>query len=414
MKNIIVVDMQYGYLDEYNCDSVTKINAYLENNHFDNVFFTIYTKDFEDLDKCMFWEGFTDKNLQRVAVNKPIGSKTFEKKNYALSTFFCKYLSSKDIREVELVGINVASSIQNIQKQLTAINIDAKIIDELIFESSKVRRKDDIAYMPNILTTVNGFYYADVLCNAYKNKSQNTKFPDIKNDIKFSPTTLFNFAMIEWLGGVKKDSSDFFKILNYYYKLFPENQSSYPTAYSSWAKNGCRTYRISEDTLALKMCGVVGWYANTTQNIDNILEKSIIPVNYSEDAEQGTKMLCYTILFIRLGYSKEQIQLELQKHFELDFSKKISNQMLTTLTKNCTNTAYISILIFLQTKNFETSIKKSLSYEDFDESLALSTILLSEAYYKKIPHELIYLCRLKLPQKFKSLLMKFTSICDRN
>lgn len=414
MKNIIVVDLQYGYLDEYNCDSVVKISEYLKNNKFANVFFTTFTKDFEDLEKHMFWEGFTDKNLRRIAIKKPIGSKTFEKKNYALSTFFCKYLSSNNIRGIELVGINVSGSIQNIQKQLTEINIDVKIIDELIYESSNVHRKNDIAYMPNILTTINGFYYADVLCNAYKNKSQDNKFPDIKKSIEFSPTTIFNFAMIEWLGGVKKDSCDYFKILNYYYKLFPQNQSSYPTNYSTWAKNGCRTYRVCEDTLALKMCGVVGWYANTTRNIDNILEKSIIPVNYSEDAEQGTKMLCYTILFIRLGYTKEQIQLELQKHFELDFYKKISNQMLANLAKNCINTAYLSILIFLQTKNFNTSIKKSLAYEDFDESLVISTISMSEAYYKKIPLSLIYLCRSKLPTKFKSLLMNFTSICDRN
>lgn len=413
MKNIIVVDVQYGYLDEYNCNCVFKIRTYLETHKFDNVFFTAFTKDFEDLEKHMFWEGFTDKNLQRIAVKKPMGSKTFEKKNYALSTFFCKYLSLNNIREVELVGINVTNSIQNIQKQLRDINIKAELVDDLVFESNVQHRQKDITYMPNILSTINGFYYADALYNAYKSKSQGAKFPYIKNEIEFSPTTMLNFAIIEWLSGANQERTDFFKILNYYYKLFPEKQSLYPADYSVWAKNGCRTYRVCDDTLALKMCSIVGWYGGTMQHIDDLLEKCVIPVNYSEDAEQGAKMLCYTILFIRLGYSKKQIKDKLKKIFQLDFDAKISSQMIGKMSKNCINTAYLSILIFLQTDDFDTSIKKSLSYDTFGESLTISTITLSEAYYKNIPHELIFLCRSKLPPKFQSLLMNFTTICRR-
>lgn len=45
MKNIIVVDMQKGFINENNEILISKINKYLQNNIFDNVFYTKFIND---------------------------------------------------------------------------------------------------------------------------------------------------------------------------------------------------------------------------------------------------------------------------------------------------------------------------------------------------------------------------------
>ena len=40
MKNIIIVDMQKGFINENNKHLVDRINTYLKSNKFDNIFFT--------------------------------------------------------------------------------------------------------------------------------------------------------------------------------------------------------------------------------------------------------------------------------------------------------------------------------------------------------------------------------------
>lgn len=40
MKNIIIVDMQEGFINDNNKHLVDKINTYLTSNKFDNIFFT--------------------------------------------------------------------------------------------------------------------------------------------------------------------------------------------------------------------------------------------------------------------------------------------------------------------------------------------------------------------------------------
>ena len=40
MKNIIIVDMQKGFMKETNSHLIEKINNYLKKNIFDNIFFT--------------------------------------------------------------------------------------------------------------------------------------------------------------------------------------------------------------------------------------------------------------------------------------------------------------------------------------------------------------------------------------
>lgn len=47
MRNIIIIDMQKCFIKETNCHLIEKINNYLKENIFDNIFFTKCINDCE-------------------------------------------------------------------------------------------------------------------------------------------------------------------------------------------------------------------------------------------------------------------------------------------------------------------------------------------------------------------------------
>ena len=415
MKNILVIDVQYGYLDKTNNQIITLINDYLKKNKFDNSIFTMFVTNYKDnFHKNLFWDGIYDKEEQKIAVKKPMHSKVFKKKSYALNQSIYQYLKENNITEIELCGINIFDSLYVIANQLKRSGIKVVLLPELIFKSKIDNIQYNIDYMPNILKSINGFYFGDMLYNAYKTKKQNDEFPYIKDKVEISDTTILSFAVIDWLINTKQNTQDLFNIIKHYYKLFPnKNNQIYTKNFATWAENGCRSYRTSDDTVALRLCNIIGWYGKNPQHIDLLIKKAVMPVNNNPDAEFGARLLCYTLLLLRAGCNRLNLLKHIKKYFDLDFDVNINEAIKTKQPTSCTNIAYLSILIFAQTTNFKEAINLALKLDNSKKDLALATTIIAESYYRNLPYHKIYNCRIKLPEKFQNLLMSFIKYCQR-
>ena len=70
MKNIIIVDMQKGFINDNNKHLVDKINTYLTSNKFDNIFFTQCINNNESpYVKILNWNGMTNIDEQKLIIN---------------------------------------------------------------------------------------------------------------------------------------------------------------------------------------------------------------------------------------------------------------------------------------------------------------------------------------------------------
>lgn len=415
MKNILVIDVQYGYLDDSNRQLVSKLKEYFRKNKFENSIFTMFVTNYKDnFYKNMFWEGIYDKQEQKIAVKKPMHSKVFKKKNYGLTPSIYKYLKEKNITEIELCGINIMGAIYVIAKQLQRLGINVVLKNEFVFKSKVDNMQFDINYMPNILKTINGFYFGDMLYNAYKNKNANDNFPYVKKQVDITDGTILSFAVIEWLISSKQETQELFKILNYYYKLFPNKDNKiYTQDYAIWAENGCRTFRVSDDNLALRMCNIIGWYAKSLEQIDELIKKGIVPLNNSADSECGSRILCYTLYLLRSGANRFNILKYISKYFNLNFKASINDLIKQKQPATCTNIAYLVVLIFAQTSTYKDAINTALAFDCDQKTLTLATSVIAESYYRNMPYYEIFDCRKSLPEKFQKLLMKFIYYCKR-
>ncbi|MGN1213033.1 MAG: hypothetical protein ACI4TZ_03220 [Christensenellales bacterium] len=95
MKNIIVVDMQKGFMTKTNMHLVEKINNYLRQNNFDNIFFTkCINNSNSPFKKILNWNGVTKHEDQEIVCDIPKGAKILIKDCYGLSAKNIKLLKN--------------------------------------------------------------------------------------------------------------------------------------------------------------------------------------------------------------------------------------------------------------------------------------------------------------------------------
>lgn len=138
MKNIIIVDMQEGFINDNNYHLVDKINTYLAFNKFDNIFFTQCINNNESpYIKILNWNGMTNIDEQKFAINIPRQAKVLTKNCYGISQKDLNMFKSLNINEMEICGTDIDACVLAIGFNLFDNNIKPIFIKDLCGTSSK-------------------------------------------------------------------------------------------------------------------------------------------------------------------------------------------------------------------------------------------------------------------------------------
>lgn len=138
MKNIIIVDMQKGFMKETNFHLIEKINNYLKQNDFDNIFFTKCVNDSDSpYTKLLNWNGITNEEEQEIIVNIPNNSIILTKNCYGLSNKNIKLFKNLGITEMEICGTDTDACCLAISFNLFDNNIKPIILSDLCASSSR-------------------------------------------------------------------------------------------------------------------------------------------------------------------------------------------------------------------------------------------------------------------------------------
>ena len=138
MKNIIIVDMQKGFMKETNFHLIEKINNYLKQNDFDNIFFTKCVNDSDSpYTKLLNWNGITNEKEQELILDIPNGAKILTKNCYGLSCDNIKLFKDLGITEIEICGTDTDACCLAIAFNLFDNNIKPIILSDLCASSSR-------------------------------------------------------------------------------------------------------------------------------------------------------------------------------------------------------------------------------------------------------------------------------------
>ena len=138
MKNIIIIDMQKGFMKETNYHLIEKINNYLKENNFDNIFFTKCVNNSDSpYTKILNWSGITKEEEQEIIVNIPNNAKILTKNCYGLTYENIKLFKNLGITEMEICGTDTDACCLAIAFNLFDNNIKPIVLSNLCASSSR-------------------------------------------------------------------------------------------------------------------------------------------------------------------------------------------------------------------------------------------------------------------------------------
>ena len=138
MRNIIVVDMQKGFMKDTNYHLIDKINRYIKEHDFDNIFFTKCVNDNESpYKKILMWNGMTQAEEQEIIVNVPQNAKIITKNCYGISIENIKQFKDLGINEIEICGTDTDACCLAIAFNLFDNGIKPIVLSHLCASSSR-------------------------------------------------------------------------------------------------------------------------------------------------------------------------------------------------------------------------------------------------------------------------------------
>lgn len=132
MKNIIVVDMQKGFINKNNEFLVKNINNYLKNNTFDHIFYTKYINyKNSPFIKFLDWTDLLDEDSQQIIVDIKEGGIIIDKYGYGMDEKSIQLLKDNNITECEICGTNSDACVMAVAFNLFDNDIKPIILKDL-------------------------------------------------------------------------------------------------------------------------------------------------------------------------------------------------------------------------------------------------------------------------------------------
>jgi len=125
---------------------------------------------------------------------------------------------------------------------------------------------------------------------------------------------------------------------------------------------------------------------------------------------KGARATALAICLARIGESKETIRKEIADRFSYDLDRTVEEiRPNYSFDVTCQGSVPESIVAFLDSNSWEDAVKKSISLGGDADTMACITGGIAQAYYKKIPENIVEAVRNKLPPDLREILDKFNN-----
>ena len=138
----------------------------------------------------------------------------------------------------------------------------------------------------------------------------------------------------------------------------------------------------------------VGWVANTLEEALHEATKSAQVTHNHPSGIKGAQAVAACVFLARLGKSKSEIKEFIERQFEYNLRRKLDGIRPTyKFDVSCDGSVPEAIIAFLESNDFEDSIRKAISLGGDSDTIACIAGSISHAYYKEIPDWMVKNCR---------------------
>ena len=137
MKNLLVVDMQKGFINQNNSFLIDKINALLKTEKYDNVFYTKFCNNKDSMYvNLLNWEVMIASDERQFAVDVLPNSTIFAKQGYGLKTSHIKKFKQLNISNIDVCGTDIDACVLSIMFQLFDNKIQPVLLKDYVASST--------------------------------------------------------------------------------------------------------------------------------------------------------------------------------------------------------------------------------------------------------------------------------------
>ena len=243
----------------------------------------------------------------------------------------------------------------------------------------------------------------DIIGSIYEfNPVRFKDFELFKSNSTYTDDTVMTIANAEWLlsKGVLMD------IMRKYGHKYPG--AGYGGMFYDWLKSRCpKPYNSFGNGSAMRV-SPVGWAFETLEETLEAAKQSAEITHNHPEGIKGAQATAACIFMARTGKSKQEIKEYVETKFGYDLSRTC-NEIRPTyqFNESCQGTVPESIIAFLESTDFESAIRLTVSLGGDADTMGAITGAIAEAYYNVIPEHIKNEVLKRLPEEFINVLGEF-------
>lgn len=218
---------------------------------------------------------------------------------------------------------------------------------------------------------------------------------------QFTDDTIMTIANADWL--LTADSLT--GIMQDYGNRYP---SSYGSMFHRWLKaDNPQPYNSWGNGSAMRV-SPVGWAFDTLEETLEAAKQSAEVTHNHPEGIKGAQATAACIYLARTGKSKQEIKEYVEMTFGYNLSR-ICDEIRPTyhFNESCQDTVPESIIAFLESTDFESAIRLTISLDGDSDTMGAITGGIAEAYYREIPEYIKKEVLKRLPNEFIDIVQKF-------
>ena len=152
----------------------------------------------------------------------------------------------------------------------------------------------------------------------------------------------------------------------------------------------------------------VGFAFDSVEEVLEQAKQSAECTHNHPEGVKGAQATALSIFLARKGNDKETIRKEITERFNYDLNRTVDEiRPDYEFNESCMETVPEAIIAFLDSDDYEHSIRLAVSLGGDSDTIACITGGIAEAYYKEIPESIIIKTKKRLPKEFIGIIEQF-------
>lgn len=248
-----------------------------------------------------------------------------------------------------------------------------------------------------------GTICGDIIGSSYEwDSTKDCNFQLFDEDSRFTDDTVCTIAIADAL--IHKKPFD--ESLRYWCRKYP--RAGYGKMFRYWISAvGSLPYRSWGNGSAMRVSGV-GAYGDSLDEVLDWSAKSAVVSHSHPQGIKGAQATAAAIYLALTGKSKSEIKTYIETKFGYNLSRRYSEiQPGYSFDVSCQGSVPESIICFLESDDYETTIRKAVAMGGDADTMAAIAGGIAAAYYGEIPSHILDQCMVRLPQEFKDVINEF-------